>query len=244
MKGSMRLRTEVNNEMKTLVIKDVEYVPGLKKTLLSYGILESKGVRLKYKDNKRFLVHQGFEIAEVHKNGQLLTIHGLHDGSLSNAAVICNLNASQEHVTEVHEDNLHNFHLRLGHASYDVIMKIAEDPASGIKLTDTLRKNCLICNQGKQTKNAQSKQDSGENAPITRVGGVICSDLKGPITPRDRQGNRYVVNFIDYKSNYVRCFVAKTKDQAAKKFEHFVQWFERKYKCRILILCTDPRPPT
>ena len=63
---------------------------------------------------------------------------------------------------------------------------------------------------------------SGENVPINRIGGVICSDRKGPITPKDRKGYRCVVNFIEYKSNYMRYFIAKTKDQAAKTFEHFV----------------------
>ena len=236
----MRLRTNVHGQMKTLTITDVEYVPGLKKTLLSYGILESKGVRLAYRNGEHLLAHdKGATVAEVHKTGQLLVVRALRDGSLLNAAMICNASETQDHILEVHEDSLYNFHLRLGHVHYDAILKVAEDPQSGIKLTDEVRQNCMICSEGKQTRNPQSKKDSGENAPINRIGGVICSDLKGPITPKDRQGNRYVVNFIDYKSNYVRCFVAKTKDQAAKKFEQFVQWFERKYNSTILILRTD-----
>ena len=43
--------------------------------------------------------------------------------------------------------------------------------------------------------------------------------------PRDRLGNRYLVNFVNRKSNYCRVFLAKTKDQAAKKFEHFLAFF-------------------
>ncbi len=34
-------------------------------------------------------------------------------------------------------------------------------------------------------------------------------------------------------------FLAKTKDQAAKKFEHFLTWFERRFDCRIQVLRTD-----
>jgi hypothetical protein len=75
---------------------------------------------------------------------------------------------------------------------------LAAKPGSGIKLTDKDRPNCMTCAEGKQTKNRQSKKDSGENSPIDRVGGVICSDLKGPITPVDREKNRYFVNFIDH----------------------------------------------
>uniref|UniRef100_A0AAV1VE14 Transposase n=1 Tax=Peronospora matthiolae TaxID=2874970 RepID=A0AAV1VE14_9STRA len=62
--------------------------------------------------------------------------------------------------------------------------------------------------EGKQTCNAQ--QDSGENAPIDRIGGVICSDLKGP-----------------------------TEDAAAKHFEAFLTHFKKQFDCRIHVYCTD-----
>jgi hypothetical protein len=52
----------------------------------------------------------------------------------------------------------------------------------------------MTCAEGKQTKNHQSKKESGQHSPIDRGGGVICSDLKGPITPVDRERNRYLVN--------------------------------------------------
>jgi hypothetical protein len=48
-----------------------------------------------------------------------------------------------------------------------------------------------------------------------------------------------MVNFVDYKTNYCRVFLAKTKDQAAKIFEHFLAWFEHRFDCRIQFLRTD-----
>ncbi len=59
------------------------------------------------------------------------------------------------------------------------------------------------------------------NSLIDRVNGVICSDLKVSITPVDREKYRYryLVNFIDHKTNHTCIlFFAKTKDEAAKKF--------------------------
>ena len=99
-----------------------------------------------------------------------------------------------------------HFHRRLGHLCFDTIIKMAKDPASAIKLADTTRMKCLACAKGKQVKGAQSKKYTGTNSPIDVIGGVICSDLKGPMTPRDRLGNRYLVNFIDHRSNYCRLF--------------------------------------
>ena len=85
----------------------------------------------------------------------------------------------------------------------------------------------------------QSKKDTGANSPIDVIGGVICSDLKGPMTPRDRWGNRYLVNFVDHKYNYCRTFLARTKDAAAKQFEAFLVHFEKRFGFRIHLLRTD-----
>jgi hypothetical protein len=45
-----------------------------------------------------------------------------------------------------------------------------------------------------------------------------------------------MIKFIDYKTNYCRVFLAKTKDQVAKKFEHFLTWFERRFDCHVQVL--------
>eukprot|EP00644_Phytophthora_capsici_P006023 jgi/Phyca11/97569/e_gw1.2.394.1 len=59
------------------------------------------------------------------------------------------------------------------------------------------------------------------------------------MTPKDRRGNRYLINFVDYSTNYVRVFLAKNKVEATKKFEHFLVYFEKRFNCRIHVLRTD-----
>ena len=77
------------------------------------------------------------------------------------------------------------------------------------------------------------------NSPIDVIGSFTCPNLKGIMTPRDRQGNRYMVNYFDHRTNYCRIFLAKTKDIAAQTFKHFTAFFERQYNCRIHVLRTD-----
>ena len=60
-----------------------------------------------------------------------------------------------------------------------------------------------------------------------------------PVTPQDRLGNRYLINFIDHRSNYCRVFLAKTKGAAAMHFKNFLVAFERQFNCRIHVLRTD-----
>ncbi len=182
----------------------------------------------------------GIKLAEVQSEGDVLVVRGELSGALANAFLVCNVVDRQEHVSDsAHSDTLYNWHMRLGQQSYDAIETLAEKPGSGTKLTDHSRPNCTTCAEGKQTKNRQSKKGSGEHSPIDRVGGAICSDLKGPITPVDREKNRYLVNFVDHKTNYCRIFLAKTKDEAAAKFLNFVGHFERRFDCRVQILRTD-----
>uniref|UniRef100_A0AAV1TQL3 Integrase catalytic domain-containing protein n=1 Tax=Peronospora matthiolae TaxID=2874970 RepID=A0AAV1TQL3_9STRA len=116
---------------------------------------------------------------------------------------------------------------------------MARDPALGIQLSNNKRMACVSCLEGKQTRNAQSQQDSGKHSPIDRIGGVICSDLKSPTTPRDRLGNRYLVSFLDHKSDYCRVFLAHTKDAAAKQFEAFLVHFEKLFGFKVHVLRTD-----
>ncbi|KAE9304102.1 hypothetical protein PR003_g21832 [Phytophthora rubi] len=80
---------------------------------------------------------------------------------------------------------------------------------------------------------------TGSNSPIDLVGGEICSDLKRPMTPRDRLNNEYMINFADHYTSYCRVFLVPTKDAAAKQFEHFLESFEKQFNCRIHVLRTD-----
>ena len=59
------------------------------------------------------------------------------------------------------------------------------------------------------------------------------------MVPRDRLLNRYAINFVHYKTNFVQVFLGTHKDKAAKKFEEFVVHFERRFNCKVLVLRTD-----
>ena len=110
------------------------------------------------------------------------------------------------------------FHARIGHLSFDSIESMAKEPDSGIKIACHKGSKCVTFSQGKGTLTAQPRQDSGQHSPIDRIGGVICSDHKGPIMPQDKHESKYLVTFIDYKSNYVRVFAATHKNRATVKF--------------------------
>lgn len=74
------------------MVHDVEYVPGFKRNLLPYGVLEKKGVRLSYVGDKRYLVRQcGNKLAEDILEGGVLILHGELSGALANAVMVDNV---------------------------------------------------------------------------------------------------------------------------------------------------------
>ena len=136
------------------------------------------------------------------------------------------------------KDTLANLHRRLGHVAYPTLLKMAKDKSYGIELTDTTQPTCFTCAKGKQTRTKQSKQSTNSSVAEDRIGGVIASDVKGPLTPRDRYQNRYIIVFIDYKSNFMAAFTAPTKAQATAHFKDFKTEFELAFGVRLHILRT------
>nr|CCA27604.1 putative retroelement pol polyprotein [Albugo laibachii Nc14] len=101
--------------------------------------------------------------------------------------------ATEDVQIDVQEGTLHHFHARLGHLAYDSIEKLAKDPRSGIKITDHTRPNCLTCAEGKPTKAKQAQKDTGQHAPIDRVGGTIVQTTSGYLPlERKMQQQKYL----------------------------------------------------
>uniref|UniRef100_A0AAV1VI54 Integrase catalytic domain-containing protein n=2 Tax=Peronospora matthiolae TaxID=2874970 RepID=A0AAV1VI54_9STRA len=225
--GSVRLEVLARGAEAVVTLTDVYLAPRLAKNIVSYGKLANKGFALVHSGERRSLAR----CRDGHAR------QGRCNGDAIMAAL--EAHATETNADEPHEASLLHWHQRLGHVAFDTIERMARDPASGIRLSNNKRMACVSCLEGKQKRNAQSQQDSGKNSPIDRIGGVICSDLKGPMTPRDRLGNRYLVNFVGHKSNYCRVFLARTKDAAARQFEAFLVHFEKIFGFKVHVLRTD-----
>ncbi len=101
-------------------------------------------------------------MVEVFEYGNLLVVRFQVSGNIANANMICNVLAKQDHPG-IHEGSLHQFHVHPGPQSYAAIEELASKPESGIKLTDHEKLHSIACAEDKQTKNNQSKHDSGIN---------------------------------------------------------------------------------
>ncbi|GMF57079.1 unnamed protein product [Phytophthora fragariaefolia] len=139
---------------------------------------------------------------------------------------------------DVHRDTLMGLHQRFGHLGFNTVERIARDPLSGIAITDHTRRVCVTCAEGKQTKRKQSKKTAGARANRHR-GMRHLQPLKRASDSARSQRKRYLVNFVDHRSNYCRVFASKAKDEATRKFRDFLVFFEKRFSCKEHVLRTD-----
>ena len=231
--GSVRLCMMAGSKERMVKLTDVYLATQLKRNIMSYGKLELKCFGFIYDGEARVLAKRinGEVALDLAMENNVLYVPTVGNSHVTGTpadvimAIVADKNGVADSSSDMQQGTLTHFHQRLGHLSYDTVERMAKYPASGIQLTDRRRPTCLSCAEGKQTEKNQSQQDTGMNFSIDRIGGVICSDLKETMTPKDRHGNRYIVNFIDHKSNYCRVFLAPTKDRTAKQFGHFLCFF-------------------
>ncbi|KAG2978448.1 hypothetical protein PC118_g12279 [Phytophthora cactorum] len=105
---------------------------------------------------------------DVAMRRNVLVVHGTVENherasGVITAALDWEVSAADGVDISVVKGSLVGFHKRLGHLSYDAVERLAQDPISGIEITDHHRVNCLTCAQGKQSKNIQSKKDTSSN---------------------------------------------------------------------------------
>ena len=117
---------------------------------------------------------QGTPIMDVDRTNNVLVIKVLETCAMVTGSpreeMMAVINSPEyESDSNVQCGTLMHFHRRLGHLCFDTIIKMSNDPASGIKLTDIRRMNCLDCAQGKQTKKEQSRVDTGITPPFSDV---------------------------------------------------------------------------
>ncbi|DBA01540.1 TPA: hypothetical protein N0F65_011511 [Lagenidium giganteum] len=237
-RGTAKIVATVDGVDKCITLANACYSPKVAVNLISMGTLLEKGCTSEKCNGRLAMLHSGRMMWYVQVKSRVLVVdrdgNGQRGDTLDVGKMV--LNAVRDAATErpaptaKQAGTLVHFHLRFGHLAYDTIERMADAPRASTELTDRRRPVCIPCAEGKTTRARQPTKDTGANAPVDVIGGVICSDLKGPMTPADRRGNRYMINLICHASNYCRIFLAKRKDLAAQQFAHFLVWFEKRFQ--------------
>jgi len=226
-KGNIDIYSFVNNEQISAMLKEVLYVPDLKKNLFSIGQAANNGLTIMYYNNQ----------CKMSLNNKIL-IKGIRDNSKLYKLFIEVRTESQANVTYA---NLGVWHQRLCHVNLDTVKQMIENGMIGSSkenLTDMKNEKffCEACIYGKQTRKPFKKVDSSK---ATMVGEHIFSDVCGPMNTKTPGGSKYYVVFKDEFSRYRTVYFLKNKSNVLEKFKEFVQKVRTETGHEIKRLRTD-----
>jgi hypothetical protein len=211
------------NSGNSLKMKDVLYVPGLKKNLLSISALEKKGYRVAFIYGEVLMWAKGETINEA-------IIIGSEENGLYRLKG--HLETAMAHAIE---NSCELWHRRLAHINYKALPYICKAVTGLPELKVDHEGVCNGCAQGKNIKNPFPKRDSKAEGVLE----LIHSDVCGPMPSASISRYVYYVSFIDDYSRKTWVYLLKSKDEVFSKFKEFKALIENLSERKSKILRSD-----
>jgi hypothetical protein len=217
--GESNYKLNSGNSMK---MKDVLYVPGLTKNLLSISTLEKKGFRVAFIDGEVFMWAKGETMKEE-------IVIGKEEGGLYKLK-----GHSEVAMTHAIENSCELWHKRLSHINYKALLCVCKAVTGLPELKVDHEGVCNGCAKGKNIKNPFPKRDN--KAGVLEL---IHSDVCGPMPSSSINGYVYYVSFIDDYSHKTWVYFLKSKEEVFSKFKEFKALIENLSERKIKILWSD-----
>lgn len=227
--GDIVLKTFVGNKHKAVVLRNVYYVPHVRKNLMSVAQIEKKG--------KEFIIKDGKVMIRNTMTGQLMCeAHRKNDLYIVRAKVDLKTEAPVEaNLTLIKDRDI--WHRRFCHVSNSNIEKLAtHNKVRGLENTKIDKYVCDACNISKSTKTA-CKRIKGRQS--NNVCELIHSDLCGPMPVKSLNGNRYFITFIDDFSRKTTIMCIKSKDEVTDCVKKYIARVEREKGEKVKRFRTD-----
>jgi transposase InsO family protein len=204
-------------------MKEVLYVPGLKKNLLSISALDEKGYKVAFVDGQTLMWPRGktFDDAVVIgvQAGGLYKLKGRSDSTLIHDT----MNPSEL------------WHRRFSHLHCKALPSVRKMVTGLPKIQAKPDDVCKGCAQGKNVKRSFPSSDSRAK----RVLDVVHSDVCGPMSTTSLSEYVYYVSFIDDYSRKTWIYLLKAKNEVFGKFKEFKALVENLTERKIKTLRSD-----
>ena len=186
-------------------MKEVLYVPGLKKNLLSISAIDKKGYRVAFIDGQVLMWSKGKTLEDV-------VVIGEEEG------VLYKLKGHPK-TALVHESTSSSelWHRRLAHINYKAFPYVIKVVIWFLYLKIEHEGTCKGCAQGKNIKNPFLKSDANTKCTLE----LIHYDVCGPMPSISSSGYEYYVTFIDDYSRKTWIHSLKNKSEVFEKFKEF-----------------------
>jgi hypothetical protein len=217
--GQAAIKMKIGNYVH---LRNVLYVPGLEKNLVSISCLEDKGNKIAFVDGK---------VLSWHK-----------DSSIENARVIESREGNLYRLLEQNEEALvHDevnpnelWHIRYTHINYQALPFLKRMVEGIPELQSTHEGICKGCALGKNINKPFPSNNNRSKEILDLIHSYVC----GPMPVKYLGGSYYVI-FIDDYSIKTWLYLPKTKDEVFNKFQEFKAEIENLTNKKIKTLRTD-----
>jgi hypothetical protein len=186
----------------TVLLKNVQYVPSIKKNLVSASLLCWDGYKLVFESNKCILSKYGTFVGKGYDSGALFRL-SLHD--------VCN-----KSVNNVISNELYIWHSRLCHINLGCVSRLAN--LNLIPKIDLVKgSKCQVCVQFKQPRKPHKAAEARNLAPLDLIHSGLC-ETNVILT---KGGKQYFITFIDDSTRFCYVYLLKSKYEALHYFKTY-----------------------
>jgi len=204
-------------------MKDILYVPGLKKNLISISALDKKGFRVTFIDGEVLMWPRGRTLKDAVvikvEEGGLYKLKGHSEATmLHDTTSPCEL-----------------WHRRLARLNYKALPHVSKEVTEIPEMKINHEGVCRGCAEGKNINNLFSKSNTKTEGTLE----LIHSDVCGPMPFTSLSGYVYYVSFIDDYSRNTWIYFLKKKDEVFGNFKEFKALIENHSNKKIKTLRMD-----
>jgi hypothetical protein len=218
--GEASYKLDLENPMK---MKEVLYVPGLKKNLLSISTLDEKGYKVAFVDGQVLMCPRGKTFDDVVvigvQEGGLYKLKGRSDSTLIHDIV----NPSEL------------WHMIFSHLHYKALLGVSKMVMGLPEIQSKPYDVCKGCTQGKNVKHSFPNSDRRD----TIILDIVHSDVCGSMSTTSLRGYVYYVSFIDEYSHKTWIYLLKANNEVFGKFKEFKALVENLIEQKIKTLRLD-----
>ncbi|KAH9649108.1 Integrase catalytic domain-containing protein [Citrus sinensis] len=203
-------------------LREVRYVPELKRNLISLGMLDQMGLNIKLESGELRISNGDGVVMKGYKRNGVYVLNGEAITGLSGVSISSSC------------DNTLLWHLRLGHMSLRSLRELQKQEVLGSSQISELDfyEDFVL---GKATRNTFGKLVHSTKGILE----YIHSDLWGPAQTVSLGGNTYFLSLIDDYSRRVWVYVLNHKDQVFGKFREWKSLVENQTGLKVKKLITD-----
>ena len=149
-----------------------------------------------------------------YEDGKLLKLKGC-------SAIVQNF----AYMSQLEEDNFSSillWHAIFGHLNYNSLCLLINNGVYGFPIIPKKRNKFVACILGKHSKHPFQDSKFRECRKLE----LIHFDLCGPTPIPFENGNKYLMNFVDYHSKMCWVYLLKTKPKSFQTLNNFHAWIE------------------